>query len=108
MATRECARAGARSWPTPPPGSPSRRAGSRASPRPGRADSRVGGVRSARRLAEVEGLVERLLVHTVFERHLADGALGLHGFVNDLRAAVVPDVRVERGGDRGSGLGVTA
>ena len=64
------------------------------------------GLRAARHRAQVERLVERLLVHALLERDLADRAPRGDRLVDDLGAAVVADVRVERGGDRRRRLGV--
>src|SRR3954468_9839885 len=56
-------------------------------------------------LAEVQRLVERLLVHAVLACDLAQRAAGLRGVLDDLRRAVVADERVQRGGDGERALG---
>src|SRR3954454_2059519 len=58
-----------------------------------------GGRGPRRDRAQVERLVERLLVHAVVAGHLAQRAPAPGRVLDDFRRAVIPDERVERRGD---------
>ena len=62
-------------------------------------------LRSRRDLAQVERLVERLLVDAVLARGVAQRAAARRGRLDDLRRLVVADERVERGRDGERALG---
>src|SRR3954470_19259354 len=56
-------------------------------------------------LAQVERLVERLVVDALLARDLAQRAAGPRRLLDDVRGLVVADERVERGGDGERPLG---
>src|SRR4051794_22566816 len=72
---------------------------------PGMSRGSALGLGSGGDLAQVERLVERLLVDTVLARDLSQRPSALRRVLDDLGRLVVADERVQRGGDRERALG---